>query len=93
MLSIKSQTLQEPICDTCLSKLGDAPFRKLVLKDKKGFPLILCIHYFSPCWDLDLLHEKYSEYELVYAGFSLNPKSILKKPKTIRNLQNNYDLW
>ncbi len=92
MKSLETESLHEPICDTCLTRLDDSPFRKLVLKEKNGVPLIICIHYFAPCWDQDLINEKYSNYEIVFAGFSLDSKS-LPNPKAIRNLQNNLDLW
>jgi len=93
MQSLKPQSLEEPICDTCLTRLEDTPFRKLVLKDKKGEPLIVCIHYFSPCWDFDLLNEKYHSHDIVYAAFSMKSKNLTKNPKVLRNLRNNYDLW
>ena len=93
MQSFRTESLQEPICDICLTKLDDNPFRKLVLKEKNGNPLIICTHFFAPCWDQDLINEKFPEHEIVYAGFSLNSNSLSKNPKVVKNFQKNYDLW
>ena len=83
---------QENICSICNSEIGSSPHRIIVLRDKLKNPLILRFHYFFPCWDLNLLTQKYQDYELIDAGFRFELEKVEENTK-FRNLRENTDLW
>jgi len=93
MQFLETHSLEEPICDICLRKLDETPYRKVILRDEKGEPLILCSHYFFPCWDQDLILNKYPNCEMLHVCFSHTLDELIKKPKIIKNIQMNVDLW
>lgn len=78
-------------CDTCKSPIEFLPYRILTMKDMEGFPKTLRFHYFYPCWDFDLVCQKYPNYEIVHAGFSCDLETIT--PKILKNLRKNEFLW
>ena len=53
---------------------------------------LLPFHYFFPCWDIDYVCQNLTEYEIFKMGYSCE-RSILKNPKSLRNLKQNFDLW
>ncbi len=62
------------------------------MRDKDGGPRLLCFHFFFPCWDFDLLIQKYPNLVIDHAGFSI-PENIRMKESSIRDLQKNLEFW
>ena len=85
-------SVKPPICYTCKSSIYDLHYRILIVKDRYMKHKLLQFHYFSPCWDIDYVCQNLTEYEIFKAGFSCE-ESILKNPKSIRNMKQNFDLW
>ena len=82
-----------PICNTCKTGFDDTLYRVLILKDKEGEPIVVYFHYFFPCWDIDLVADKFPDCEIIEAGFRINAECILKNIDQIKNLKQNSDLW
>lgn len=82
-----------PICNTCKTKLDDNPYRVIVLKDNEGEPIVIYFHYFFPCWDIDLVSQRFPDSTIVDAGFSVEFQNISKNIKKIKNLKQNEELW
>jgi len=81
-----------PVCSTCLSKIEFLPHRIVSLTDQNDIPIVLHFHYFYPCWDIDLLFQRYVDHQITSLAFSCDEK-ILENPLIIRNMKNNLDLW
>jgi hypothetical protein len=83
---------KEYVCYTCKMKIDYWPHRIITMTDINGTPKIMHFHYFFPCWDPDLLFQICPNHTITGAGFSCDD-SILDKPKMVRNLTQNIDLW
>ena len=83
----------QPVCDTCEKRFDDMPYRVIVLKDKEGEPIVVYFHYFFPCWDVNLLSDKFPDCKIVDIGFNLDTKDIPKNANKLKNLKQNFDLW
>lgn len=89
---IKEDHDDMPICETCRSKIEFLPYRIVSLADHEDIPKVLHFHYFYPCWDLDLLFQRFIDHKIISLAFSCDEK-ILENPLIIRNMKNNPDLW
>lgn len=76
-------------CTTCNAKIESDPCRIIIFK-KENETITKHFHYFFPCWDPDYVLTKFSEYEIVHAGFSFSERP---SPEVIQNMQKNLDLW
>lgn len=85
-------SVKPTFCYTCKSPISDLPYRFLIVKDRYMKHKLLPFHYFFPCWDIDYVCQNLTEHEIFKAGFCYE-QSILKNPKSIRNLKQNFDLW
>lgn len=90
--SIRQYSSEKHICDTCSQEIGSNISRTLVMCDKDGGPRFLCFHFFFPCWDFQLLVQKYPNLIIDKTGFSI-PETIPLKIKSIKDMQNNLDFW
>ena len=82
----------KPICNTCQCEIQEYPSRVLSIADKSGNPIVLHFHYFFPCWDLALFCQEYPHHRIVAAGYTCQC-TVLQKPKQVRSLKQNFDLW
>ena len=57
-------------CETCNEEIGLNISKILILKDKDGGRKFLSFHFFFPCWDIDLLCQKYPNMTIDRTGFS-----------------------
>ena len=64
-----------------------------MLKDKEGEPIVVYFHYFFPCWDIDLVFEKFPDCKIIDAGFRVMPENFSKNINHLKNLKKNPDLW
>jgi hypothetical protein len=62
------------------------------MQDKDGGPSLLCFHFFFPCWDLNLLCQKYPYLIINKLGFSF-PENITMEEKSIKDMQENLEFW
>ena len=90
--SIHQYSSEKHVCDTCNNEIGVNISRILLLRDRDGGPRLLCFHFFFPCWDFELLIQKYSKFVIERTGFSV-PERIPLKEKSIKEMQNNLDFW
>jgi hypothetical protein len=87
----KTQSSEIHVCDTCKEEIPDIS-RVLLMRDKDGGPRLLCFHYFFPCWDMELLVQRYPNLKIDKVTFSV-PENILMKQSSIEDLQRNHNLW
>ena len=80
------------ICETCKSPIEDSTFRFLIVKDDNFKQEQLSFHYFFPCWDVNFVCNILGTRKILQAGFDCD-ESILKNPKAVNNLRQNYELW
>ncbi len=83
---------EKHVCDTCNEKIDYEISRVMLMHDKDGGPRLLCFHFFFPCWDFDLLIQKYPNLVIGHAGFSI-PENIKMKESSIKDLQKNLEFW
>jgi hypothetical protein len=81
-----------PDCIVCKKEIEFEPYRMISLVDKSGIPSVLHFHYFSPCWDLNRFFYEHMDDQIISLAYSCD-ESILERPKIIRNMRNNLDLW
>jgi len=81
-----------PLCYTCKTKITFHPFRHLILENQNKTTQTVFFHYFSPCWDLSYINEKFPNEKIIQAGFTFDSEKNLDS-KTIRNFKQNIDLW
>ena len=62
------------------------------MRDKDGGPRLLCFHYFFPCWDMDLLVQRYPNLKIDRVTFSV-PENTSMKQSSMEDLQRNQNLW
>ena len=96
-ISIQGQTqiyptLGKHVCDTCKSEIGHEISRIILMRDIDGGPHLLCFHFFFPCWDMELLCQKYPNLIIDKLRFSL-PKKMKLKKESLQDLQNNLNFW
>ena len=84
--------LGKRICDSCYVEIKDELCRFCIMRDVDDNPRVLHFHYFSPCWNFDMLCKKYSNHEFVKVGFDCDEK-ITNDPNYIQNLKSNLKLW
>ena len=80
------------VCDTCQCVIGDEVSRLILMRDHDGGPNVLFFHFFFPCWDLELLCQKYPHLIIDKLRFSIPEKMQMKK-NSIEDLQNNFKFW
>ena len=83
---------RKPLCNVCLREMNDPIYRMVIFQDKENNPILKNFHFFFPCWDLEFICQKYSDYKITKLGFSCE-KSILKNYNKVRNLQRNLSMW
>ena len=88
----KHYSQEKHVCATCNEEIDYEISRVMLMRDKDGGPRLLCFHFFFPCWDFDLLIQKYPNLVIDHAGFSI-PENIRMKESSIRDLQKNLEFW
>ena len=81
-----------PICETCKAPIEDSTFRFLIIQDEKLRQKQLSYHFFFPCWDVELLCQKYPNLIIDKLRFSF-PKKMKLNNNSMQDLQNNFDFW
>jgi hypothetical protein len=87
----KSYSSEKHVCSTCKEEVTDIS-RVLLMRDKDGAPRLLCYHYFFPCWDMELFCQQYPNFIIDKAGFSI-PENIQMKENSVKDMQENLELW
>jgi len=82
---------EKHVCDTCKEEIPDIS-RVLLLRDVDGGPRLLCFHYFSPCWSMELLCQQYPNLVIERAGFSI-PENVPIKESSLIEMQSGLDYW
>ena len=90
-ITTKTQSSEIHICDTCREEIPDIS-RVLLMRDKDGGPRLLCFHYFFPCWDMDILVQRYPNLKIDRVTFSV-PENPSMKQSSMEDLQRNQNLW
>ena len=88
----KHYSLEKHVCATCNEEIDYEISRVMLMRDKDGGPRLLCFHFFFPCWDFELLIQKYPHLVIDHAGFSI-PENIRMKESSIKDLQKNLEFW
>jgi hypothetical protein len=82
---------EKHVCDTCKEEIPDIS-RVLLMRDMDGGPRLLCFHYFSPCWSMELLCQQYPNFVIERAGFSI-PENVPIKEDSLIEMQSGLDYW
>lgn len=90
--TIIHHSFKKHVCDTCNEEIDSEISRILIMQDKDGGPRLLCFHFFFPCWDLNLLCQKYPYLIINKLGFSF-PENITMEEKSIKDMQENLEFW
>jgi len=88
----KHYSSEKHVCSTCKEEIDSEISRILIMRDIDGGPRLLCFHFFFPCWDFELLCQKYPNLIIDKAGFSIT-KNILIKESSIKDMQKNLEFW
>ncbi len=88
----KHYSSEKHVCATCNEEIDNEISRVMLMSDKDGGRRLLCFHFFFPCWDFDLLIQKYPYLVIDRAGFSI-PENIRMKENSIKDLQTNLEFW
>ena len=80
------------VCDTCQCEIGDEISRVIIMRDKDGGPHLLCFHYFFPCWDMNLLCQKYPHLIIDKLRFTF-PKDLKITKRSIEDMKNDLRFW
>jgi len=88
----KHYSLEKHVCATCNEEIDYEISRVMLMRDKDGGPRLLCFHFFFPCWDFELLIQKYPHLVIDHAGFSI-PENIRMQESSIKDLQKNLEFW
>jgi len=88
----KHHSLEKHVCATCNEEIDYEISRVMLMRDKDGGPRLLCFHFFFPCWDFELLIQKYPYLVIDHAGFSI-PENISMQESSIKDLQKNLEFW
>lgn len=88
----KHNSAEKHVCDTCREEINSEISRVLIMRDKDGGPRLLCLHFFFPCWDLDLICQKYPNLIIDKTAFSI-PENIHIKESSIKDMQQNIEFW
>ena len=90
-ITSNAHSSEKHVCDTCKEVIPDIS-RVLIMRDVDGGPRLLCFHFFFPCWDMELLCQQYPNFVIDRIGFSF-PENISMKESSIKDLQENQELW
>lgn len=90
--SVVYPVIGKHVCDTCKAEIGHEISRIILMRDIDGGPRVLCFHFFFPCWDMELLCQKYPNLIIDKLRFSF-PKKMKLDHNTMKELQNNLDFW
>ena len=82
---------QKHVCDTCKEEIPDIS-RILIMHDKDAGPRLLCYHFFFPCWDMELLCQKYPNLIIDRTGLSF-PENLVMSKSSIKKIQKNQEFW
>ena len=82
---------EKHVCCTCKEEVTDIS-RVLIMCDKDGGPRLLFSHYFFPCWDMDLLCQKYPNLVIDRLGFSF-PENLKISESSVKDLKQNIKFW
>jgi hypothetical protein len=87
----KRYSSKKHVCCTCKEEITEIS-RVLIMCDKDGGPRLLFFHYFFPCWDMDLLCQKYPDLVIDRFGFSF-PESLQISESCEKDLKQNLEFW
>jgi len=79
-------------CETCNEEIGFNISKILILKDKDDGRKFLSFHFFFPCWDIDLLCQKYPNMTIDRIGFSF-PQGMSISEDAVSKIKKNLEYW
>jgi hypothetical protein len=82
---------EKHVCSTCKEEVIDIS-RVLIMRDKDDGPRLLFFHYFFPCWDMDLLCQKYPNLVIDRLGYSF-PENLKISESFVKDLKQNLKFW
>ena len=82
---------EKHVCSTCKEEIVDIS-RVLIMRDRDGGPRLLCFHFFYPCWDMELLCQKYPNLIIDRTGLSF-PENLVMSKSSIKKIQKNQEFW
>jgi hypothetical protein len=82
---------EKHVCSTCKEEIIDIS-RVLIMRDRDGGPRLLCFHFFYPCWDMELLCQKYPNLIIDRTGLSF-PENLVMSKSSIKKIQKNQEFW
>ena len=88
----KHYSSEKHVCSTCKEEIDSEISRILIMCDIDGGPRLLCFHFFFPCWDFELLCQKYPNLVIEKVGFSIT-ENVLIKESSIKDMQENLSFW
>jgi len=83
---------EKHVCSTCKEEINSEISRVLIMRDKDGGPRLLLFHFFFPCWDMNLLCQKYPNLIIDKLGFSF-PENITMTESSMKDMQKNPEFW
>ena len=83
---------EKHVCSTCKVEIDSEISRILIMRDIDGNPRFLRFHFFFPCWDFDLLCQKYPDLVIDRIGFDIT-ENIRIKESSMKDMQENLEFW
>ena len=85
-------SVEKHVCNTCDQEIDSEISRILIMRNIDGGPRLLCFHFFFPCWDLELLVQKYPNLTIDKVAFSF-PENWMINENSISDMKKNLEYW
>ena len=91
-LIFEDKCQNDPVCSICNHEMDDSIHRIIYFGDPKKTLFSRRFHFFFPCWDVELISQRYVHHKIISAGFSCE-ENILYDSNIVKSLQRNSSLW
>jgi len=88
----KHYSSEKHVCSTCKEEIDFEISRILTMRNIDGGPRLFCFHFFPPCWNFELLCQKFPDLIIDNMGFSI-PENMLITESSIKDMQENLEFW